>query len=104
MQTVQDLMDVIHQSEPYVPSYGDIVFKMDIHNSYMVERLSVYATCNTDDVDIRRIYVPETKLREVAMHVVDCIERVDGTTDVTWQSVLEHLSKFIDKSNVGKGE
>lgn len=97
-------MTVIRLTEPITTTHGSIVFKLDIHNSYMVERLSVYATTDDSNVDIRRIYTPVTTLREVAMHIVDCIERVDKTTDVKWQSVLEDLSKFLDKLNVNKGE
>lgn len=104
MKTAQQLMDAIKGHSKIVVICDDITFNLSIHNSYMVERLAVQTDLLTNATDIRRIYVPDTELRHIAMHVVDCIERINGDAIITWNDILLKLQRLIDNQTTTQGE
>lgn len=98
MQTAQQFMNIINKGHENINVIcDDIVFNLYIHRSYMVQRLAVQTELGGDSTDIRRIYVPDTQLRHIAMHIVDCIERINGDAITTWHDVLLQLSNLLDE-------
>lgn len=104
MHTTQQLMNAIKGHAKVVVICDKITFNLSIHTSYLVERLAVQTDLITSATDIRRIYVADTELRHIAMHMVDCIERINGDAIITWNDILLKLQRLIDNQTTTQGE
>lgn len=90
-----NLIRRINDVDDIVLNYSGVQFTLTIHSNYEVTRLKVTADVNDDTPSRQRIYVAETPLREVAMHMADCIDYMVYNEVYDWPIILERLYELL---------
>lgn len=90
-----DLLSLVHNSPAIVLNYDKTEVTLRPHFSYMIERLEVHTSSDDNNPNIRRILVGTTGLKEIAMHIQDCIEKSNIRTEITWNDILSDLTELV---------
>ena len=93
--TASNLLRRIEDTGPITLVISGVEFYFNVHSSYQVIRLLVNANVNDQTDTIQRIYVDNTSLREVSMHIADCLDRMVHNTTMCWPSILETLYDLL---------
>ena len=95
MLKASNLIKRINDTGEIILNFSGVKFNLTIHSNYEVTRLKVLADVNDDTPRRQRIYVAETTLREIAMHMADCLDHMVYNEDYTWQLLLEKLYELL---------
>lgn len=93
--TAHNLLRRIEDTGPITLIISGVEFYFNIHSSYQVIRLLVNANVNDQTDTVQRIYVEETTIREISMHVADCLDRMVHNPSIQWPAILEMLYDLL---------
>lgn len=95
--TVADILKTISGNQTITLNYTGLEVTLSEHAVYDVSRLSILMDHGEDTPMRRRIYIQDTKLREVALGILDCIDANMDNHPHTWQLILTDLQRSISK-------
>ena len=99
--TATDLLHCLNTSGSITRVYSGVRFNISPSINYGVERIAIRAHINDETPVINRIYVTDTQLRHIAMHIADCIDRL--TQDCgDWPRILEDIYVILRKQRQEK--
>lgn len=93
---VSRLVDYLTQADDISLNYFDINIKLSVNINYSVKRLMVLAQAGNTDVVTRRIFVTDTLLRHIAMHIADYVCQHHVQSDIDWHEILDDLNDILN--------